>query len=532
MNSRSRTSRYSAARHFLLAITCMALVVGACASSTSSPQASSSEGAPGSEQPSAQGSPTGDITVALPDEPASLDPCDATYTENSRILVGNVTEALLDRDPDTGELIPVLATDWTEIDASTYEFKLRDGVTFSDGTALDATRVAEAINRSFEPSLNCGIKGFIFNDEDLRAEPAGDRVVRVTSTKPDPILPLRLSFLQIGGTPGTAKQDAPIGTGPYRLETWDRGQQVVLAANDSYWGAKPSIASVRYVWRPESSVRASMVETEEADLTIAIAPQDATGPLVQTFTLAETLFMRMDTFAEPLNDVRVRRAINYAIDREGLIQSLFPNMAEPASQIVVKNVSGYNPAIGVWPFDVDEAKRLIAEAKADGVDVDKDITVYGRQGFFPNSELAMEAIAGMLRDVGLTTHVEQLEVKTWLDNVLRKPFPPDRVALTENVHGNNAGDLIFTVVTKLSSAGDESPLQDPKIDQLVDQASASEGDERTATFQKLMLYVNDEVVPFAPIAHLRGALMTTERLQYTPNLQTWDILRISEMSLK
>lgn len=102
----------------------MALVVGACASSTSSPQASSSEGAPGSEQPSAQGSPTGDITVALPDEPASLDPCDATYTENSRILVGNVTEALLDRDPDTGELIPVLATDWTEIDASTYELSL------------------------------------------------------------------------------------------------------------------------------------------------------------------------------------------------------------------------------------------------------------------------------------------------------------------------------------------------------------------------------------------------------------------------
>ena len=511
------------------------LVLSSCSSGAEDPSNEVAEGgdAGGTESTADGQSQDGTITIALPDEPASLDPCDATYTENNRILTENVTEALLTREPTTGELEPSLATDWTQIDPSTYEFTLREGVEFHDGSPLDAETVSESINRAFEPDLNCGIKGFIFNDEDLNAEPASDNVVRVTSTQPDPILPLRLSFLQIGATSGTERVDQPVGTGPYQLQAWDRGQRVVLTRYDSYWGEQSQdIQEVRYVWRPESSVRANMVQTGEADLAIAIAPQDLVDDLAQTFPLAETVFLRMDTFADPLDDIRVRRAINHAIDRDGLIESLLGGTAEPASQIIVENINGYNPEIDVWPYDPEEAERLLAEAEADGADIQREITLYGRQGFFANSDQMMEAVAQMLRDVGMNIRVEQLEAATWLDEVLRKPFPPDRVALTENVHGNNTGDAIFTVVTKFASTGDESTLEDPQVDQLIEQASVATGDERTDLFQELMAYLHNEVVPTAPIAHLSGALMKTERLEYTPNLQSNDILRVAEMSLQ
>lgn len=471
------------------------------------------------------------ITIALPDEPASLDPCDATYTENNRVLTQNVTEALVNRDPESGELLPMLATEWSQVDPSTYEFTLREGVEFSDGTPLSADTVAAAINRAFVPDLNCGIKGFIFNDEDLTAEAVDDLTVRVKSTQPDPILPLRLSFLQIGASPDETKQDAPVGTGPYQLGTWDRGQQIILEANDSYWGDAPSIEEVRYVWRSESSVRANMVQTGEADLTLGLAPQDADNPLTTTFPLAETAFLRIDTFSEPGNDIRVRRAINYAVDRQGLVDSLLQGLGEPASQIIVENVTGYNSDIEVWPYDPEQATALIEEARADGVDVDAEITLYGRQGFFPNSEQMMEAIAEQLRTVGLNVRVENLEVATWLDDVLRKPFPSDRTALTENVHGNNTGDAVFTVVTKFSSEGDESTLTDARVDELVASGSQATGEEREAIFEELMMYLHEDVVPVVPLAHLNGALMTSEALDYTPNLHSNDVLAVAEMTL-
>lgn len=503
-----------------LSVAVVAMTLAAC-----------SEGGASGDGESGQAQAQG-ITIALPDEPASLDPCDATYTENNRVLTGNVTEALLNRDPESGELLPHLATEWTEVDPTTWDFTLREGVSFSDGSALDAQSVADAVNRSFVPDLECGIKGFIFNDEDLSAEAIDDTTVRVVSTAPDPILPLRLSFLQIGRSAEESEQDNPIGTGPYALETWDRGQQITLKANESYWGDKPSIQDVRYVWRAESSVRASMVQTGEADLTLGLSPQDADNPLTTKFPLAETAFLRIDTFSEPGSDVRVRQAMNYAVDREGLVGSLLQGMAEPASQIIVENVAGYNPDIEVWAYDPDRASALVEEARSDGVDVDAEITLYGRQGFYANSEHVLEAVAEQMREVGLNVRVEFLDVSTWLDDVLLKPFPEDRVALTENVHGNNTGDAVFTVVTKFSSDGAESTLTDPRVDELVAAGSRATGPEREQIFQELMAYVQEDIVATVPIAHLSGAMMIVEGLDYTPNLQSNDVLLVSEMTFE
>ena len=472
------------------------------------------------------------IVIALPEEPVSLDPCDASYTENNRVLTDNVTEALMRREPDTGDLIPDLATEWKQVDDRTYDFMLREGVKFSDGEPLDAEAVAVAINRSFDPKHECGVKGFIFNDEDLQAEAVDDLTVRVTASQVDPILPLRVSFIEIGMTDENSKTNEPIGTGPYTLESWDRRSSITLKRNPNYRGEAPSVATVKYLFRPESSVRANLVRTGEADLAIALAPQDmGDGKGIQTFDLAETLFLRIDTFAEPLNDLDVRMALNLAIDREGLTQSVMQGQATPASQIIVKNVNGYNPDLDVWPFDPDQAKELIEGAKTRGVDVSKEITLYTRAGFYANSDQVMQGVAEMLREVGLNVKIQQLDAAAWLDDVLRKPKAEDRVGLTENVHGNNTGDAVFTVVTKYSSNGDESTLDDTKLDKMISAAAAASGDERGELFSEVMESITREIVAMVPIAHLGGSLITSDRLNYTPNLQSADILRVSDMTL-
>ncbi len=472
------------------------------------------------------------VVIALPEEPVSLDPCDASYTENNRVLTDNVTEALMRRDPETGDLIPGLATEWAQVDDRTYDFTLREGVEFSDGTPLDAAAVATAVNRSFKPEHECGVKGFIFNDEDLEATVVDDGTVRIQATQADPILPLRISFIEIGHTDENAKTDTPVGTGPYVLDDWQRRTSITLTRNPGYWGDAPSIETVRYVFRAESSVRADLVRTGEADLAIALAPQDkGDGKGVQTFELAETLFLRIDTFAEPLDDLDVRKAVNLAIDRDGLTAGVMQGQGTPASQIIAQNINGYDPSIDVWPYDPDEAKALVAGAAARGVDVSKEVTLYTRAGFYPNSDQVMEGVAEMLRQVGLNIKIQQLDAAAWLDDVLRQPKNPERVGLTENVHGNNTGDAVFTVVTKYSSDGDESTLDDPELDSMITAAAAATGDERGELFREVMRYITTDIVAMAPIAHLGGSLIMSDRLSYTPNLQSADILRVSDMTI-
>src|SRR5690606_31700892 len=129
--------------------------------------------------------------------------------------------------------------------------------------------------------------------------------------------------------------------------------------------------------------------------------QDADAEGVVTFPIPETIFFRMDTFAPPLDDIRVRQAINLAFDRVGFVDGFMGGFGEPASQIVLSNVVGYNDDIPIWEYDPEAAQSLISEAAADGAPVDTEITIIGRFGLYPNATEAAEALQGMLSEIGL-----------------------------------------------------------------------------------------------------------------------------------
>jgi len=471
------------------------------------------------------------IRIVLPEEPPTLEPCDASLTATGRVTRSNITEALTERVPDTGELEPALATDWEQTSDTTWTFALRDGVTFHDGTAFDAEAAAFSIERTVNSDIDCNVDGYVFGDSELTAEATGATTLEVTTAEPDPILPLRLSFVEVvpTSTGADGKVREPVGTGPYQVGQWEQGTSLTLERYDGYWGEAPAYGTARYVWRSEGSIRAAMVSQGEADIAVGLAPEDGAGDFAVEFPNNETSYMRIDATQEPLDDLRVRQAINYAIDKEGLVASVFAGLGEPAGQIVPEGVTGHNPDIGAWPHDPERAASLIEEAREDGVPVDTTITIIGRNGIYPRASEAMEVVQSSLIEAGLDVEIEMLDVNAWLEYLLR-PFPADAgPTLLQAQHGNQAGDAAFTMEQIYGSEGAQSSYGTDELDDLTREAEQAQEEERQQAFADALSHQNDEVVRDAVLAHMTGIMAVASNVSYTPNSATNDELRLSEM---
>ena len=471
------------------------------------------------------------LRIVLPEEPPTLEPCDASLTATGRVTRANITEALTEREPDTGELEPALATDWEQTSDTTWTFTMRDGVTFHDGTAFDAEAAAFSIDRAVNSDIGCNVDGYVFSDSELTVEATDATTLEVTTADPDPILPLRLSFVEIVPTTTDAegKVREPVGTGPYEIGQWDQGTSLTLEGYADYWGEAPAYGSARYVWRSEGSIRAAMVSQGEADIAVGLAPEDGAGDHAVEYPNNETSYLRIDAAQEPLDDIRVRQAINYAIDREGMLASVFADLGEPAGQIVPEGVTGYNADIEPWPYDPERAASLIEEARADGAPVDTTITIVGRNGIYPKASEAMEVVQSSLIEAGLDVEIEMLDVNAWLEYLLR-PFPSDiGPTLLQAQHGNQAGDAAFTMEQIYGSEGAQSSYGTEELDELIDEAGQAEDAERQEAFAGALAYQNDEVVRDAVLAHMTGIMAIGPDVAYTPNSATNDELRLSEM---
>src|SRR5690606_20652433 len=217
-----------------------------------------------------------------------------------------------------------------------------------------------------------------------------------------PILPLLMTLVTIvpSETPMEFVTD-PIGTGPYVLADRQIGQYIQLERRDDYWGEQPEVSSARYVFRGEAAVRAAMVETGEADIAPQITELEATNPATDfTYPNSETVYLRVDSNDEPTSDIRVRQALNAAIDREAFIGTLLAEGTDLAVAIVPPTTLGWNSELTPHAFDPDLARQLLAEAQADGVDTSLPIEIIARTENFPNVTEVAEALTQMLTDVG------------------------------------------------------------------------------------------------------------------------------------
>ncbi|RCK50805.1 peptide ABC transporter substrate-binding protein [Thalassospira profundimaris] len=475
-----------------------------------------------------------DVTIVLSENVDMLDPCMSTRSNIGRVILENISETLTELDVrgDKG-VMPRLAKSWEEVNDTTWRFHLREGVKFSDGSAFDAQDVKHSFERTFSDKNSCEVSRY-FGGIKVTPKIIDEHTIDFTTDPAQPILPLMMSLLTIvpSDTPMEFTRN-PVGTGPYKLTEWKPGQQIVLTRRDDYWGKKPAVEQATYVSREDSTVRAAMVAKGEADIAPLIAMQDATDPKMDiAYPNSETFYLRIDNAMAPLNDKRVREALNLAVDRDAFIGTLLPKGVQKATAIVPPTTLGWNPDIKVPAYDPDKAKKLLAEAKADGVPVDTQITLVGRTDNFPNVTEVLEALRAMYEDVGLNVKLKMYEVAEF-ENNYSKPYPENRgPQLVAAQHDNGRGDPVFSMYFKYDSKGRQSGISDPHVDDLIARATAATGDERKKLWSELFAYLHDDVVADVLLFHMVGFARVNPRIDFTPTIATNSQLQLSEIGFK
>lgn len=474
------------------------------------------------------------VTIVLSEELEIVEPCSSTKSNVGRVIFQNISETVTEMDPNTG-LQPRLAESWEDQGNGTWRFKLRESVTFSDGTAMDAADVAHSLVRMKSEAISCEIGAKFFGGIDITTNIIDDHTIDVTANPAQPILPMLMSTVTVttSDTPLDKFVDHPIGTGPYTFDEYARGQHIKLSANPSYWGETPTVQNATYVFRSDSAVRAAMVAAGEADIAPNIALQDATDASMDfSYPNSETVFLRLEHAQPPLNDRRVREALNLAVDREAFVGSILADGTLLATGITPPSTIGYDDNLKPYAFDPDKARALIEEARADGVPVDAEITLIGRTNNFANVLETMEALLAMYQDVGFNMNLQMVEVAEWLERYA-KPFPENRgPEIIEAQHDNANGDPVFSMYFKYHSEGQQSGLTDSKVDAMIADATAATGSEREQKWKELFKYIHEDSIADVMLFHMVGFSRVNERLDFSPTIRTNSELQLSQIEFK
>ncbi|GKS88209.1 ABC transporter substrate-binding protein [Acidovorax sp. SUPP2539] len=356
------------------------------------------------------------VTLAMTLEPPGLDPTAGAASSIGEITLYNVFEPLTKINAD-GSVSPLLAESWeVSPDLKTYTFKLRGNVKFHNGAPFNAAAVKFSFERAAgDKSTNKDKRTFA----NLTTQVVDDLTVVVINKDIDPDLLFLLGqATAVIVEPGSADTNAtkPVGTGPYRLESWSKGASVTLARWDGYRTANAvhiRRATFRFISDPAAQVAALMAGDVDAfpRVTPRSVAQFKANPRFQVIvsgSRAKTI-LAINQQKKPLDDVRVRRAIAAAIDRKAVIQGAGDGLGVPIGSHYVPGAFGYLDTTGINPFDPEKAKKLLAEA---GVKTPLELTMtlpptpYARQGG--------EVIAAQLAKVGIVAKLQNVEWAQWL----------------------------------------------------------------------------------------------------------------------
>lgn len=340
-----------------------------------------------------------------------------------------------------GRQTPSLATHWQAVTPNLWRFQLRPGVRFANGRPLDA----EAAARSFRWLASDAGRSTVIGNELRAIESAratGPLTLEITTSRPDPILPKRLVAAYIVepdlwnrlGPDGFAL--APIGTGPYRLRAWDqRRRRAELTANPHAW-RKPQVPNLSIIELPDSAVRTQALLSQDVDLAqVEIEESDrlrARGYVVRhspSMSVMSVALINQRQTPGPLQDVRVRRALNMAVDRNAIAEVLLRGLGTPAGQPAPRMSTGHDPAIKPYPHDPAQARKLLGQAGyPQGFDLDIDIQVNA----FPADALIYQAVAHDLRQIGIRPRLRIITLADYLRKLATNGWTGDAFAASWN----------------------------------------------------------------------------------------------------
>ena len=479
--------------------TATALTLGGCASFDSS---------------SESGETDDTVTAALTGEPSTLDP---VYDTNLQALnvFQNVFDQLTTIDEE-GEVQPGLATEWTADDAlTTWTFTLRDDAVFSDGTPVTAADVVFTYETAMaDPESNLG--GYMTAIESLEATDDHTVVFHLNAAyAPFDRQVTLISIVSKAAYESSGAEafgTAPVGSGPYEVVEWQRGDSITLKRNPEYWGEEGTFETVVLQFVPDETTRANSLQAGDLDIAILGPASVSTIESSDTVDVVETesnrvIYTGFNATAAWLDNPDFRKGVSLAIDREAISENLMAGTTTPAGQLVASVTQGYDDSIEPVERDVDEATRLIEASGYDG----SAITLSYPTSTLPQVQQLAQSLQQYLGEVGVTVELDGQEFSAFSANWFANGFPG--LYLYAFAPSALDADLPLTMLLK---TGGQGYVSDPEIDALLtEQLAEPDADARDEDLARISEIVNENTY-YAPLVADTYTYGVTAGLDWDP----------------
>lgn len=420
------------------------------------------------------------LTIAIKDNLVSMDPQDTNDTLSGSIQ-STMLEGLVGFDKDM-KMIPVLAESYkASKDAKEITFNLRKGIKFHDGAPFNAKAVKVNIDRVANPDNK--LKRYSMFELVEKTEAIDDYTFKVTLKKPFGAMlnnfahpAARIMSPKAIKKYGKDVATHPVGTGPFKFSEWDQSDHLTVVKNPDYWQeGLPKVDDIKFKPVPENGARVAMLQTGEADFIYPIPTEQAAqingknGIVVENKPSIVARYMSMNTTKKPFNDVRVRQAINYAINKEAFLKVVYRGYGSEMDSIIPEGLQFYSKQTP-YPYDLEKAKKLLKEA---GYENGFETKVWGANN--SDAMKAMEFIQQQLSQVGIKVNVVPMESGTLSDKIWSVQNAKDaEVELYYGGWSSSTGDADWGIRPLL--AGDSAPptsynvsyYENKKVDELID----------------------------------------------------------------
>lgn len=511
-------TRYPLLRRACLAVLVPTLLATAACGGAGNDNASASSGGDGDGG-------TTSVTISVTSEPDTLD-AQLVNDRNARVFTSNLYESLLGRDAE-GKVVPRLAESFEPEGDSAWRFTLRDDVTFHDGTPFDAETVVFSVERMLDEEFDTQRTSYI--EGITGAEVVDETTVDILTDGTLATLPIQATQIPMVSPESADDLDAnPIGTGPYKFVRWDRGSQMVAEKNEDYWGEEPEIDEFTVKIVPDNQTALAALQSGEVDLVIDILPEQRDlAPETISVPASEFSYVAFNTYLPALESPEVRVAINMAIDKEALAETVYEGEAQPNhAQNLSEGMLGYNPDLDPIPYDPEGAREMLEEA---GYDFDTTLELNVPIARYLKGEETVEFLAGQLAEVGVKTEVIRTDFNQYREDGRIPGTEPGAMDLKYGWNSNEFADG-SRILSHITCDGPSSKICIPEVDELMQAAASTLDDEaRAEAYQEVWAILRDD--PYAIYLLQQNLLYgTSERLVWEPRPD--DEYYVAEMAVE
>lgn len=471
------------------------------------------------------------VTIAMPVDADTLDLHRTNSLDTGTMFGTLVFDRLIELTPDM-EFRPGLAETWEMSDGGkVWTFHLRKGVKFHDGTDFDAAAVRANAERAIDGKVRAGFR--VYGGIESITTP-GSHTIRFVYKSPKGYYPMLEGLstynAAIMSPAGLKEGKTTVGTGPFKLVEHRPGDSLVLGAHRDHWGEKPKVDRLVFKFVPEAGTRVLQLEKGEVDVAYTI-------PLIEVERLKKNpaleivhppltmrYFVVLNNSRPPFDDVRVRRAVNYAVDKHALVKSIWSGMVRVMDSPMASAEKFY-VRVGEYRYDPARAKQLLQEA---GYDTSATWKLFASAGRFDGEGGMAEAVQAYLSQVGVKTTVEKLDYATF-NRTITKPQKDSEPGL----HIQNWGGADPEITTRFTlhsgrfpPGGNRAFFHNPRVDELLEKGTAeSNFEERKAFYAEAQKLIWND----APWIFVAEATLV---VGWNKNVKGVQVLPISAMNLR